>query len=365
MDELQEGHQWSSLPAPLFPTLASVPIQVGTLISYGEDGIPDSIRRMASGSAFVVEVNSGLKFLVTARHCITGRDNDTGNFMSPKHLFGPDHIAIKAPRADMTSEQFSVGAAEESYTTLVMPLYDEAGVPLWYEHEDPAVDIVAIALPEPRVDAETPWFFHAYPKYSWGDQNMMDPARPVVQAGDAVSVVGYPLGLTAHVALPIWTHATIASDMAIGMGASKTFMIDASTTTGNSGSAVVYYRQSGTAWMRQAFRRPYQQIIDTPVMLLLGIYSARLRSTYSEKETTIGRVWSQEILEEIIPMPYGRGSSRRPKPLTSVTGAQSEPPGDEMEATALHNAVSISPEAISLPDSTPLGMGPKGGFKKL
>jgi hypothetical protein len=106
-----------------------------------------------------------------------------------------------------------------------------------------------------------------------------------------VSIIGFPLGLTGPGVFPIWKTGHIASDPDLDYGGTPSFLIDATTRGGMSGSPVVL-RLTGGFEMRKGGFILAGSGIST---LFLGVYSGRLND-----QSEIGKVWKPQLVSEIL-----------------------------------------------------------------
>lgn len=213
--------------------------------------------------------------LVTNRHNVTGRNQETGECLS-KTLGVPDNIMIHFHRP-----RELVG----SWKTVELPLYRDDGSPYWIEHPTlgEQADIVALNL-------------------NWGDdvlklpfylQGELDRVGMVVSPGEPLSVLGYPFGLTTVGKLPVWSTGFLAQELSLINKDSPTFLIDCRTRQGQSGSPVIAFRPQG-------FRKIEGGKIHATLSVeakweFLGIYSGRVN-----KESDLGRVWHVSALHALL-----------------------------------------------------------------
>jgi hypothetical protein len=111
----------------------------------------------------------------------------------------------------------------------------------------------------------------------------------LVQPAMTVSIIGYPLGLTAHGAWPIWKTGHIASEPDLDYNDMPCFLVDATTREGMSGSPVVLRFWGGYP------KRDGSKTIGGSVTSFLGIYSGRIH-----KDSEIGLVWRPRVIGEIL-----------------------------------------------------------------
>jgi hypothetical protein len=109
-----------------------------------------------------------------------------------------------------------------------------------------------------------------------------------------VFILGFPKGLSAQGALPIWKRGSVATEPLFpALDADPVILIDAITRDGMSGSPVVYFGD---------------EIVDTQGRIheadptcpwLIGVYAGREGSSRKEVEMTLGRAWRRDLLDEI------------------------------------------------------------------
>jgi len=224
---------------------------------------------LATASGFIVQ-KGGADSLITNWHVVSGRDPDTEQPLSSTAGI-PDTIHIR----------HHARAGLGSWKSVAEPLYDNS-TPRWYEHSNGrSVDVVALPLRNTPPDVEL------YPM----DLALADvDIRP--HPGIPVAIIGFPFGLAAAGAWPIWKTGHIATDSDIDYQAGRpAFLIDATTRSGMSGSPVVI-RISGS------YTDSKGNLIVSPGVhtRFLGVYSGRIHG-----EAEIGRVWRASVLRQILP----------------------------------------------------------------
>lgn len=225
---------------------------------------------LGDATGFVV-VRGGTEYLITNRHCVRGRANDTNAPLSGTGGY-PDRVAIA---------HHAAGHPAGSWLTHVERLYDERG-PLWLEHPDfgPRVDVVALPLAH-RADVAL---------------NPYDPWEPAPRMSlipsTHVSIIGFPYGQTAGALFPIWVSGAIASEMAVDWDGLPTFLVDARTRSGSSGSPVIAYRE-----VPQVGEEP-DTIKIVLVHRLLGVYSGRIADP--DGRSDLGIVWKTNVIRDLI-----------------------------------------------------------------
>ena len=224
-------------------------------------------EHLAYGTGFVVETRIG-PVLLTARHVVTGRDNDTNRILSPTGEV-PDEILILHNKLDHLGAWF-----ERSE-----PLLSPSG-PRWREHLGlgPRADFVALPLTALND-------VHLYP-YRLGV------ADPPIKTGpsDTISVIGFPFGLQAGGSLAVWATGFVASEPEIDFEGLPIFLIDCRSRSGQSGSAVITFKNGGTVSLEGG----NTALFTGPVFRFLGLYSGRINP-----ESDLGIVWKERALIEL------------------------------------------------------------------
>jgi S1-C subfamily serine protease len=156
-------------------------------------------------------------FLITNRHVVI-QEPQPGQ--SEPRLY-PDHLVLRLHTNDKDLKQ-----SED----LSVPLYANKQK-LWREI-DPSIDVVAIDV-KSIVTA---------PKYDIGlfaRENLL-PSDIAVSIGDALVIIGYPLGLSDTLFnLPIAREGTVASTFPVPFLGKRFFLVDAKLHPGTSGSPVI------------------------------------------------------------------------------------------------------------------------------
>ncbi len=223
---------------------------------------------LASATGFVV-MHKTRPYLITNWHVVSGRDPATGKPLSPSGAI-PDKIVI----AHHDSQQLGRWVPREEQLFV-------GGKSRWLEHPDGrAVDVVALPLTE----ADSAIRFYPI-DLGLADFDML------VQVAMTVSIIGFPFGLAASGALPIWKTGHIASDPDIEYQGKPAFLVDSTTRGGMSGSPVIvrqyqgYSDSKGNVFMATG-----------PATRFVGIYSGRIHD-----QSDVGIVWKPEVLQRILP----------------------------------------------------------------
>jgi len=224
---------------------------------------------LATGTGFVCRGKSGY-VLVTNRHNVTGRHQETGQPIDTKTGGVPNELVIRHHSI------YGLGL----YTRATEPLYDGERA-RWIEHPTLGEKADLVALPLTQVaDARL------HPHLAGDDK---DDLR--VDVTDVVSVIGYPFGLTVS-GTAVWASGFMASEPELPFNEPPVFIIDCRTRKGQSGSAVIAFRGQG-AMVKLADGK--MAMFDGPVWRFLGIYSGRIR-----EDADLGLVWKAEAIRPLL-----------------------------------------------------------------
>jgi hypothetical protein len=123
--------------------------------------------------------------LITNRHVVTGRHQDTGECLHSRGGI-PDNIVI----------HFHKNAEEiGDWKEIALPLFRPDGSPFWIEHPrfGSAADLVALNLNWGSDVRKLPYYM----------KTNLDRANIVVGPAEAVSVIGFPFGLSSVARFPV------------------------------------------------------------------------------------------------------------------------------------------------------------------
>lgn len=112
-----------------------------------------------------------------------------------------------------------------------------------------------------------------------------------VGPSDAVSVIGFPFGMTAGGAFGVWATGHLASEPIVNFSDLPIQLIDCRTRPGQSGSPVIAYRSGGMVAMANGDSVAF----NGPVYRFIGIYSGRINA-----ESDIGIVWRASAINELL-----------------------------------------------------------------
>lgn len=225
--------------------------------------------KLATATGFCIGVGDA-RYIVTNWHVVSGR-NPANNKCLDKNLSVPNHMIVRMHKA----------GALNAWVDVTVPLLSEEEEPLWFEHEQGrAVDVVVVKLVD-NSDVDAYVVDEAYVNTDM-----------LVYPAMAVSIIGYPLGLGSGENWPIWKTGHIASEPSLDYKEGRpSFLIDATTKFGMSGSPVVLRAYSGYA----SSSGMYTLDGSSCATKLLGVYSGRIH-----KKSEVGEVWRTDVIGEIL-----------------------------------------------------------------
>ncbi|MBN8509051.1 MAG: trypsin-like peptidase domain-containing protein [Burkholderiales bacterium] len=232
------------------------------LLSTTRIGTCLGTRVLTSASGFFFRGSDRL-FLVSNRHVFA--DAESAHF--------PDRIEIVVHTDAQDLSRHAV---------VSLPLYRE-GLSLWREATDSggAIDVAALEVPAAQLPADA--VLQAF------DAGHLETRDEQVAVGDALTIVGFPLGFhdTVH-HLAVARSASIASAYGVRFQRQGCFLTDARTHRGSSGSPVVRRRLRGGA-------------TESPLAWqLLGVHSTRMdmrtRDRSQDESLGLNCAWYADVL---------------------------------------------------------------------
>ncbi|NIY91124.1 trypsin-like serine peptidase [Vibrio diazotrophicus] len=213
--------------------------------------------------------------LVTNRHNVTGRHQQTGECLSST-LGVPDNIVIHFHRP---------GENIGDWIKVKLPLYREDGRSFWIEHPilGEKADIVALNLNWGSDVLKIPYYLKLD----------LDRVGMLVSPAEPVSVIGFPFGMSTSGKLPVWATGFLAQELSLISEDNPVFLIDCRTRQGQSGSPVIAFRTSGYRTIKD--NRISASLSGRVAWEFLGIYSGRVN-----EQSDLGRVWHVSALEELL-----------------------------------------------------------------
>lgn len=223
--------------------------------------------RLSSGTGFLVEAPGGT-LLITNRHNVTGRHQDTGKTLS---VTGGVPNKVRVWR----NEAGNLGG----WQPFDYSLLDQHDEPKWLEHPTLGADADFVA-----VRTDTPFGITNYPYQTETPEDEI-----LLRPAETVSVIGFPFGQSAGGLLGIWVSGFIASEPDVDYNGKPQFLIDCRTRQGQSGSPVLAVRHGMVSWKNGGFVMGGNQVE------FLGIYSGRIND-----QSDIGVVWKRRAIDELV-----------------------------------------------------------------
>ncbi|CAI0696481.1 trypsin-like peptidase domain-containing protein [Serratia entomophila] len=246
---------------------------------------------LSKGTGFITKTKFG-DVIVTNRHNVTGKDQNTGKHLSST-LGEPDRIAVHF--FCMCDDGINVKTEKH-----IIKIKNN-GSALWLEHPvlKEKADVVIIPIINYKLDI--PHYF----KYEISTRKLdvHDPEEGIMTNGslplsvdvaDRVSIIGYPYGKRINNTLPIWLSGYIASEPYVNYDNLPVFLVDARTRKGQSGSPVVKVTSGGMDRL-EASENISHATFNPGCIRFLGIYSGRL-----SEESDIGMVWKSSCILGIV-----------------------------------------------------------------
>lgn len=224
---------------------------------------------LSTGTAFVVNTPRRGPHLITNRHNVTGRHQETGAPLSKTGGIPSDIVVVHNRKGALGQW---VSRSESLYVN---------NSPRWIEHPSLGAKADFVALPLTQLaDVEL------YP---------YDPSTPgpPIQVGpaDTVSVIGFPFGMTAGGAFGVWATGFLASEPDVNFNNLPIVLIDCRSRQGQSGSPVLAYRGGGAVAMTDGS----SAVFSGPVERFIGIYSGRINP-----ESDLGIVWKASAIADLV-----------------------------------------------------------------
>lgn len=227
--------------------------------------------RLSSATAFLVKNRDNQPFLVTNRHVVTGRHQETGDLLSATGAT-PERLFVAFP----------VRGSLGSWMETVLPLLDADGRPVWLEHPDlgSRADVVVWAVHGDVASLDLGMTHQVYHE-----------GQLPLQPASELQVIGFPIGVNVRRdgAFGIWCRGTVASEPGIELNGLPCFLIDSRTREGQSGSPVVAHATGGWRDPSGTF------VVGGERAELVGVYSGRIH-----RESDLGMVWRVTVVRDLI-----------------------------------------------------------------
>ncbi|MGL4311010.1 MAG: trypsin-like peptidase domain-containing protein, partial [Paracoccaceae bacterium] len=224
-------------------------------------------NEISTGTGFFLEHN-GSVYLISNLHNFTGRDIFTGKHLS-NTLAEPDEIHYLV---------FENGDPNRPKMDHVR-IRTSDGEPMWISHPsgNAIIDIAAIQIDVPPADALP--------------INKIPQEKIYPNVTSQVFILGYPAGVQNHIT-PIWKSGNVATEIDLPFNGLPVFLVDSSTTSGMSGSPVIFRSQ-------QLTNSDFIVKSSQPFQRFVGVYSGRI-PPINNVDTQLGFVWSAITVYEVV-----------------------------------------------------------------
>ena len=250
------------------PPLRRIEISLPSVMSLYIEMFFDDLC-LGNGTGFLCKGKSGNPYLITNRHIVTGRDQETDKCLDKKTLAIPNLLRITHNKT---------GSLGQTIVTQE-PLYNLDQYPLWVEHPHLKGRADFVAVPVTQLDDVNLFFY---------ELNSQPDIK--IRVSDVVSVVGFPFGKKIE-GTAVWSTGFVASEPDMNYENLPIFLIDCRSRKGQSGSAVIAHRHDGS----YSDSRGNQIFGGGVVTKFLGIYSGRIND-----ESDLGKVWKSTAVNELL-----------------------------------------------------------------
>jgi len=218
--------------------------------------------KLASGTAFFVKSERG-PVLITNRHNLTGRNQDTDKPIDIKHSGIPNHARFQI-----------IGSHDPVWYHFDLIKDD---IPVWVEHSEfnSKVDVVGVLFSELKdtihryANTDVSWYKH--------------------EVAERIHVIGYPFGMNEN--FGIWATGYIASEPDKNYNNLPAILVDCRARTGQSGSLVISRIKPGES----ATHKGKVYLAKKEMVHYIGVYSGRINN-----DSDLGVVWKMEVVRDII-----------------------------------------------------------------
>ncbi len=250
---------------------STVPIQI--ILWKGDD-------ELGTATGFFYQ-RRARDYLVTNWHVLSGRNARTGQSMLASGAI-PDKIQFLFRAKPLGSTWLSPP------TPLVQTDEQQGTTSSWFQHPlGQEIDLASIRLLD----------FPEVVLVSLPTENNA-PEALTHEIGTDCYVVGFPLSHIRTRETVVWKRASIATEFDLDFNSTASFLIDATTSKGMSGSPV-FLRQTGQV------HYAYGEVgfwTGGPATEFVGVYSGRYLSS-DGSELSLGHVWKRSLIDEMIDTP--------------------------------------------------------------
>jgi hypothetical protein len=227
-------------------------------------------------------------WLATNWHVLSGRHAEKPHRPLDRNCCLPNKLRLTLhSEVDENGNKVPVFLQEQ-----FISLYDDDGNAVWYQHCDgPLIDIAVINVGSAFDKAKV-----------FGINQLASDYDMLIEIGNEVFILGYPLGFEFHKKMPIWKRGSIACEAYYETAETQSkILIDATTRSGMSGSPVIM--RAKTHYISE---EPGKIIMKANATRFIGIYSSRPApvSNSSPHESDgrheLGFVYKSGVAQEVI-----------------------------------------------------------------
>ncbi len=267
------------------------------------------------------------KYLITARHNLTGVNALTGTSLLTRGYLPPNEIRFSFPY------EWQIEEGNTGYTgqPCSMQIIDDNQEALWkvFDSGELKWDVAVIDLSQ-VLDKKLIKSLSNEDQNFAGQKDFLSDTSSLLESedwvelssgkkvrlvsigmssnhgfplrvGDDISIIGYPrgihTGINEDLPLPIWKRATVASEPMVPVDDLPLMLVDTATREGMSGGFVIARQHRGTLPPDQ--NGTIISLVNGEITRFVGIYTSRDKGV-DEFEAQIGRVWNREHIIDII-----------------------------------------------------------------
>jgi hypothetical protein len=219
----------------------------------------------------------GRMYLVSNWHVLSGLDANSLTPMDKRNGAIPDRIVVhyRNPSSAGFTAPFEI------------TLHDKTFRPFWLEHPlGRKVDLACIEVPIPTTSNQI------FPTTG----NSRKPLKKSIMS--TCFIVGYPFGTLNVHDFPVWKSGTIASEPDFGHTGPSNLLVDATTSSGMSGSPVYMVSTGNIVYEDSTSFMPIGP--NSHATEFLGVYSGRVGSSLDSSFLDLGIVWRVFLVQELL-----------------------------------------------------------------
>lgn len=242
--------------------------------------------------------------LVTNWHVLSGINPITKCALSQPNTYLPNRIEF-----NITTRTFkqSTNQGDQIHELFIKPMNlsiaANNGVEWWESNSSEGIEDIAIIplnkhVPELSNDNTELYAINSGLMAIVNDENNQPYVTHLLpEVSSEVFILGYPRAQTFQETIPIWKRGSIASEPLFSVKNGNwqndgILYVDASTTSGMSGSPVLYY--GNNFWSIEGNKI---QTTNNKEPFFIGVYAGRDGVTNLENDMALGRVWKAQVVD--------------------------------------------------------------------